>query len=144
MSSTVASTSRSSAVVADASAIFDLIKNGSRAPQLRARLLRDDVFLYAPAVLDLEILQTTRKHVLRGEMDADEVAAAFASYATLIIARFALDPLFGRVWSLRDNFTAYDAAYVALAEAYRIPLITLDARLAKAASLTTAKVELLA
>ncbi|PYQ29466.1 MAG: VapC toxin family PIN domain ribonuclease [Acidobacteria bacterium] len=144
MSSTAGSTNKSSAVVVDASAIFDLITNGARAPQLRSRLLREDVILYAPAVLDLEILQTARKYVLRGEMDANDAAAAFASYATLVIARFAIDPLFGRIWSLRDNFTAYDAAYVALAEAYRIPLITLDARLAKAASLTTANVELFA
>jgi predicted nucleic acid-binding protein len=144
VSSTAASTNRSSAVVVDASAVFDLIKNGARAPQLRSRLLREDVVLYAPAILDLEILQTARKHILRGEMDEDDAAAAFAVYATLIIARFAIDPLFGRVWSLRENFTAYDAAYVALAEAYRVPLITLDARLAKAASLTTVKVELFA
>ena len=66
-----------------------------------------------------------------------------ALYASFAIMRFAHDALFRRIWELRDNFTAYDAAYVALAEGLKIPLITLDARLAKAAP-PTIRVELFA
>jgi predicted nucleic acid-binding protein len=131
------------AVVVDASAVFDLIRNTPLAPALGSRLLRAEVALYAPAVIDLEILQTMRRYVLHHEMDLEQAKAAFSSYATLNIMRFAHDPFFFRIWELRANFTAYDAAYVALAEVLRIPLITLDARLAKSAP-PTARVELFA
>jgi predicted nucleic acid-binding protein len=141
VSSTDAPTNRSNGVVADASAIFDLLKNTHLAPALRARLLREDVLLYAPALVDVEVLQTVRRYLLRGQMDLDQAEGILESYATLDIVRFAHDILFFRIWELRDNFTAYDAAYVALAEGLKLPLITLDARLAKAAP-PTIRVEL--
>lgn len=142
MSSTAAPMSSLNAVV-DASAIVDLIKGGAAAPALRRRLSGDGVLLYAPAVIDLEILHTMRRYVLARQMDAAEAQTALDSYAGIEILRFAHDTLFFRIWQLRDNLTAYDAAYVALAEGLKTSLITLDARLAKAAP-PTVRVELFA
>jgi predicted nucleic acid-binding protein len=133
----------SSAVVVDASAVFALIKNEPAAPALRKRLFERDLVFYAPAVIDLEILSTARRYVFRGEMTLAEADTLFAAYASIDILRYAHDSFFFRIWDFRDNFTAYDAAYVALAEAYRVPLITLDARLAKSAP-RTIRVELFA
>ena len=142
MTSTTSWTRGSSAAVADASAVIALIINDAAASALRTRL-SGDVLLYAPAVIDLEVLNTIRRYLLHREIDAAEAEIAFQVYAGIEIMRFAHDPLFFRIWSLRGNLTAYDAAYVALAEALRVPLITLDARLAKAAP-PTVRVELFA
>lgn len=141
MSSTGVPTRGSNAVVVDASAVFALIKNDAAAPALRKRLLERDLLFYAPAVIDLEILSTARRYVFRGELTVAQTDALFAVYASIEIVRFAHDSFFSRIWQLRENITAYDAAYVAIAEAHRIPLVTLDARLAKSAP-RTIRVEL--
>jgi len=141
VSSTAASTAATAAVV-DASAIVDLITQGVAAATLRSRLLAYDL-LYAPALIDVEVMHALRRNVLINEMDADAAEAAIEYYGTIEIMRFAHDPLIRRIWQLRGNLTAYDAAYVALAEGMRVPLITLDARLAKAAP-PTIRVELIA
>jgi predicted nucleic acid-binding protein len=70
--------------------------------------------------------------VLRGQIGADDAGAALARWARLGVRRFAVVGLLARVWELRDNLTAYDATYVALAEALACELVTADARLAQA------------
>lgn len=144
MSSTGASANRSNAIVVDASAVVDLLVNGPAAAALHQRMSAPELTLYAPELLDLEVLNTLRRGVLEKKLDVPTAEAAIIAYGTLPILRFAHSALILRIWALRGNFTAYDAAYIALAEAYHLPLITLDARLAKAAALTTVKVELFA
>ena len=137
----IASSTRANAVVVDASALIEFIKNGAAAAAIGERLFERRLLLYAPAIIDLEVLNALRRFVLFEEMKLADAEAALHAYPSIPIVRFAHDHLYHRIWQLRGNFTAYDAAYVALAEGMEIPLITLDARLAKAAP-PTIRVEL--
>lgn len=119
-----------SSVVVDASAVADVLLNAASAAWLRERLFRRAGVLYAPHVLDLEVLHALRRHRLADER-ADE---AIRQYRDFGIRRYAHHWFLARIWELRFNFTAYDAMYVVLAEALRAPLITTDHRLAKAAA----------
>ncbi len=74
--------------------------------------------------------------LLRGEIGADDAGVALARWARLGLRRFAAVGLLSRIWELRENLTAYDATYVALAEALACELLTADARLARAAGPT--------
>lgn len=88
--------------------------------------------LAAPHLVDAEVLQTLRKLLGREAMSVAEAGAAVGRWRQLGLQRFAVVALTGRIWELRHNLSAYDAAYVALAEALRCPLLTADARLARA------------
>ena len=134
---------RANAAVVDASALVDLLTNGPAANAVRERLAAPDLTFYAPDFIDVEVLNVLRRGLLSRKFSLPAAEAAIDWYPRLPIFRLAVSPFFRRIWSLRDNITAYDAAYVAVAEAYRLPLITLDARLAKAAP-PTIRVELFA
>ena len=94
-------------------------------------LATDD--LAAPHLLPVEVANVLRRATLAGEISADIAALAHADLLSLRIELFAYEPFAMRVWKLRDNVTAYDGWYVALAESLRAKLATLDLRLAKAA-----------
>ena len=94
-------------------------------------LATDD--LAAPHLLPVEVANVLRRATLAGEISADIAALAHADLLSLRIELFAYEPFAMRVWELRDNVTAYDGWYVALAESLRVKLATLDLRLAKAA-----------
>ncbi len=89
--------------------------------------------LHAPHLLDVEIAQAVRRFALGGEIESDIGQRALVDLADFPIRRYPHDALLPRIWSLRDNLSAYDAAYVALAEALDAPLLTFDQRLAGAA-----------
>jgi predicted nucleic acid-binding protein len=114
-------------VVADASVVVPaLVDGGSSGDAARAALSATD--LLAPALLDVEVV-----HVLRGRVRAGKLVAALASHALdrlaeLPIERYDAVPLLSRMWELRDNLTAYDASYVALAEVFEATLVTADLR----------------
>ena len=96
--------------------------------------------LHAPHLLDVEVLSALRRVVARGDAEPERAQAAVADLLALPIERYAHDLLAWRVWALRDNFSAYDATYVALSEALSddgVPLLTTDARLASAATAFT-------
>lgn len=121
-----------SLAVVDASvlAVFYLTQDRRRETVL-ARLAAGDA-LYAPAHLDAEVVSA-----LRGLARADPAVhlaapAALRHLAALPVRRMPLAPLLDRMWELRANVTAYDAAYVALAERLTAPIITCDAKLAAA------------
>ena len=97
--------------------------------------------LHAPHLLDVEVAQVLRHYVASGEIDAQRGRLALANLADLPVQRYPHDLLLPRVWELRNNLTAYDAVYVALAEALDAPLLTRDRRLAAAAG-RYARVEL--
>jgi len=86
--------------------------------------------LHAPHLMDLEIAQVIRRYVLAGEMTTRRGSEAIQDLLQLPVTRYPHDVFLFRIWQLRHNMTAYDAAYVTLAEALAIPLLTLDKRLA--------------
>lgn len=86
----------------------------------------------APELVDVEVAHVLRRLVRRGDLAVGEGETAVGSLMQLGVARRSHRPFLPRIWRLRDNLTAYDAAYMALAEALRCPLVTADARLASA------------
>jgi predicted nucleic acid-binding protein len=93
-------------------------------------LATDD--LAAPHLLPVEVANVLRRATIAGEISADTAALAHADLLSLRVELFAYEPFATRVWELRDNVTAYDGWYVALAESLSAKLATLDLRLAKA------------
>lgn len=87
--------------------------------------------LAAPELIDLEVISALRKLVRVGLSDVRRAELAMADLVQLPMDRAPHTPLLSRVWELRDNLTAYDASYVALAEVVDASLLTADARLAQ-------------
>ncbi|MGQ0626226.1 MAG: type II toxin-antitoxin system VapC family toxin [Sporichthyaceae bacterium] len=118
--------------VVDASALVGFyVTDDPRRTDIVARLALGDA-LYAPAHLDAEVVSALRG--LARSNQALEIAApaALRHLAGFPMRRMPLAPLLGRIWELRNNLSAYDAAYVALAEKLAGPLITCDGKLASA------------
>ena len=82
--------------------------------------------------MDVEVIQIVRRYQRLGELSAERGQRAIDDLIDLPVERYPHRPLLTRMWELRANLTAYDAAYVALAEALDAPLVTRDARLAHA------------
>jgi predicted nucleic acid-binding protein len=118
-------------IVVDASAVLELLLDPQGSAALRDRLLAGGESLAAPHLIDLEVAQVLRRYAAAGEMSASRGAQAVEDLGDLPVERYPHELLLGRVWELRANLTAYDAAYVALAEALAAPLLTRDARLAR-------------
>ena len=116
--------------VLDASAAVELLLGRERSEALGRRLLADGESLHAPALLDVEVVQVVRRFVRTGEVSPVRGGQAIADLADLRVHRHRHEPLLDKIWKLRDNVTAYDAAYLALAEALRAPLVTCDGKLA--------------
>ena len=116
--------------VVDASALLGLLSDAHDA----VRSALGDRRLAAPEIVDLEVTSALRRQARAGERTIDDARRALAELVALPeLDRYAHRPLVDRVWQLRENITAYDASYVALAEVLRAPLVTLDRRLARAA-----------
>jgi predicted nucleic acid-binding protein len=115
-------------LIVDASALLRaLIPDGGEA--LAARL-GGERELHAPHLIDLEIASALRRLCGAGALGDDRARDAITDLHDLNVRRYPHDPLLPRIWELRDNLTAYDAAYVALAETLEAPLLTADRRLA--------------
>ncbi len=119
-------------IVIDASVVVELLLQTPAAARLEQRVLRPEETLHAPHVLDLEIAQVLRRYAARAELPPARGMQAIELLLRFPIARYPHEALLERIWRLRDNLTAYDAAYVALAEALDAPLVTRDSRLARA------------
>ncbi len=119
-------------IVIDASALLEVLLNTPASGRVTERLFGQNETLHAPHLLDLEVAQVFRRYTLSGEMNADRGEQALDDLADLPLNRYPHDVFLLRIWALRHNLTAYDAAYVALAEALDAPLITRDAALARA------------
>jgi predicted nucleic acid-binding protein len=116
-------------IVVDASAMLEVLLQTGAAAQLEARLFGGDT-LHAPHVLDLEVAQVLRRYERAGELNARRGQDALDDLEAFVIERYPHHLFLPRIWSLRHNATAYDACYLALAEALGAPLLTTDARLA--------------
>jgi predicted nucleic acid-binding protein len=118
-------------IVLDASVVVEILTNGALADAMRRELFeRSDSFI-APHLLDVEVVSALRRLVAGQRIDAHRGEQLLAALAALPAVRCAHTPLLGRIWELRHNFTAYDAAYIALAEATNSVLYTSDEKLSK-------------
>lgn len=88
--------------------------------------------LHAPALLDFEVASALRGHALAGRLGQQQIDVALEDFVSLRVERYAMTELLPRLLQLRENFTAYDAAYVVLALALDAPLVTADAALRQA------------
>jgi len=128
-------------IVVDASAALELLLRTPAATAVEQRLFAPGQSLHAPHLIDIEVVQVLRRYAITGQVAVERCREALADMADLPLTRYPHDLLLARIWDLRDNLTAYDAAYVALAEALDAPLVTRDQRLASAPG-NTARVEL--
>ena len=119
-------------IVLDASAVLELLLGTKQGRSVAARIADPELGLHAPHLVDVEIAQALRRYVREGELDPAAAITALQDLRSLDVERHPHEPLLDRVWALRDNLTAYDAVYVALAEALDANLLTCDARLARA------------
>lgn len=118
-------------IVVDASVLVDALGgHGSKAK--RAREAINATEMLAPSHIDIEALAGWRRQVRAGELSAELADEAVTILGDLPVRRLPHEPLLRRIWQLRDNVTMADAAYVALAEHFRVPLVTSDGRLTRA------------
>lgn len=129
-------------IVVDASVILESLLRAPGAKQVDVRLFSPGETLHAPHLLDVEVAQVLRRYAAAGDIDADRGAQALADLADWPMRRYPHDLLLPRIWALRENLTAYDAVYVALAELLDAPLLTRDRKIANAPG-HSARVEIL-
>src|SRR5262245_42309368 len=115
-------------IVVDASAMTELLLQTDTGRRVESRLFRDEEALHAPHLLDVEVAQALRR-VVRTGVPAARAQDAIDDLAAFHLLRHPHRELIARVFDLRDNLTAYDAVYVALAEALDAALVTCDAKL---------------
>lgn len=130
-------------LILDASSALDLLLTLGAHERIRERIERPGETIHAPHVIDLEIVQGLRRLTRSRRVDPERSAAALEDFCDLRLERYAAIPFVERIWQLRDNVSAFDAAYIALAEALDAPLITADAALARAPG-TRARIEVYA
>jgi predicted nucleic acid-binding protein len=118
-------------IVLDASVVVELLMNGPLSDALRQDLAVRDDSLIVPHLLDVEVVSALRRLTIGQRIDAHRSEQLLTGLANLPAERFEHTPLLRRMWELRNNFTAYDAAYIALAEATGSTLYTCDAKLRK-------------
>lgn len=123
-------------IVADASVVVAALVSASGAGARAREWLRQDPDLHVPHLLDVEVSAALRRRVRLGQTDVGLATAALADLGVLAALRWDHGPLLQRAWAHRDNLTAYDAMYVALAEALGALLVTSDRQLASAPGLT--------
>jgi predicted nucleic acid-binding protein len=119
-------------IVLDASAAIDWLLQTAVGLQIEERLYSRRESLHSPHLLDLEVTQVLRRLVGEGAVSAPRADQAIQDLLDLRLTRYPHFVFMPHIWRLRDNLSAYDAAYVALAENLGATLITRDARLASA------------
>jgi predicted nucleic acid-binding protein len=121
-------------IVLDASeAVAVYLNLGPTAGNIRLRISLPGESLHVPHLFDVEVLHVLRRHSFTGgPLTADRERLVLDRFKSTRLSRYAHATFLERIWELKDNLSAYDAAYVALAEALSAPLVTTDARLARA------------
>lgn len=117
-------------IVVDSAAVVDALTTVEGSDDLRAEIADED--LHAPTLLDFEVVSALRGLTLRGHVSPARASDALTDFDALPIQRWpSAAPLRLRAFNLRENLSAYDAAYVVLAEALQCPVLTRDTRLAR-------------
>lgn len=119
-------------IVLDASAAIEWLLQTQLGLRVEARLFAAGETLHAPHLLDVEVAQVLRRFAASGRVTAERARDALEDLADLAILRYPHHVLLNRVWEMRDNLTAYDATYVALAEALGAAVVTCDGAIAAA------------
>lgn len=125
-------------IVVDASVLVELLLRGREAETIQRVLRRFENRLHAPHLIDLEVAQVMRRHLLAGELETHRASESIEWMRDVRLQRHAHTPFLNRIWQLRSNLSAYDAAYVSLAESLDATLVTRDVRLAGAPGLLAA------
>jgi predicted nucleic acid-binding protein len=120
-------------IIVDTSAFVDVLVDEEPRRGLAERMA-DDGDLQAPHLVDVEFVHALRRLVLERKITEARAEDGLVDFDSLSIRRYPHVQLRDRIWQLRANFSAYDAAFVALAEALEAPLVTIDKRLGRAAS----------
>ena len=119
-------------IVLDASVVLEFLLRSRVGLEIEDRIFSPQETLFAPHLLDIEVVQVLRRYCASGEIDLERGKEAIEDLKDLPINRYPHDIFLQRVCNLRHNMTAYDAVYVALAETLPAPLLTRDAHLASA------------
>ncbi len=109
-----------------------LLNLGAGAVRVGERMDRADGEVHVPHLFEIEVLHVLRRRALSGGISGERSARLLEDLIDMRLTRYPHTVLLPRIWQLRENLTAYDAAYVALAETLKAPLVTMDARLAQA------------
>ena len=118
-------------IVLDASVVVEILLNSPITERLHQALLEQDQPILVPHLLDLEVASALRGLASAHRLDAYHVKQILQALADLPAERYSHTPLLERIWELRHNFSAYDAAYIALAEATDSVLYTTDLKLSR-------------
>ncbi|HUA19272.1 MAG TPA: type II toxin-antitoxin system VapC family toxin [Bryobacteraceae bacterium] len=119
-------------IVADASAVLEVVLNTLTGAAIANRLFAENQTIHAPHLIDVEVAQVLRRYARTKVMEDSRAREVIQDFRDLPITRYPQDILLERIWELRHNLPAYDGAYVALAEALDAPLITCDRALKSA------------
>lgn len=119
-------------IVLDASAVIEWLLQTPTGTRVEQRIFTAVPSLHAPHLLDIEVTQVLRRYVAARHLTAIRAEEAMQDLLGLPLTRYPHDLLLWRIWDLRHALTAYEAAYVALAEMLRAPLITCDRKMASA------------
>lgn len=120
-------------IVVDASALLEVLLRRPAATDVESWLSQPDQTIHAPHLIDVEVTQVVRRFAMHDKIDNQRGLDVLVDFSLMSIERYSHEPLLLRAWELRNNLSAYDAMYVALAEVLDVPLITCDRRLANAA-----------
>jgi len=118
-------------IVLDASSAVAVLLNID-ASGVRDRMDRAEEGIHVPHLFEIEVINVLRRYALNGAISAKRAHLALNRLSDMRLTRYPHTALLPRVWELKDNVTAYDAVYVALAETLEAPLITRDERLSRA------------
>jgi predicted nucleic acid-binding protein len=130
-------------IVVDASAVLEVLLRTRAGDRVMRRIWRPGERIHAPHLLDLEVLHVLRCLCTVGSLSLQRGSEALDDFLGFRVTRHSHQPLLSRIWELRHNFTAYDAAYIALAEALNVSVVTCDRALASSPGVF-AKVEFIA
>lgn len=119
-------------IVLDASAAVEWLLQTAAGTRVDERLSRAPATLHTPHLLEIEVAQALRRYVAAGIIPPGRAQEALQDLLDLPLNRYPHELFLWRIWKLRHNLTAYDAAYVALAEALGAPLVTCDRKIASA------------
>ena len=128
-------------IVVDASAAVDYLLAAGAFDRIATRFAAPSQSLHAPHLLDVEVAHALRRLAISRTISASRAEDALEDFASLRVRRYPRRPLLPRIWQLRSNMSAFDAACVALAEALDASLVTADGALARAPG-HSAKIEL--